>query len=89
MLFSAACHSSSLMSVPSVVSAFRGWSVRPSRAIMVSSTVISVEMSRASEPYRLSYCFSKAATTVRIMPSTLARVESMFSPETPAALIRS
>ena len=56
---------------------------------MFSSTVMSVEMSRASAPYRLSSCFSKAATMVRIIPSTLARVVSMFSPETPVPLIRS
>ena len=47
------CQSSSLISYsssPLPVWALKGWPVRPSRAIMVSSTVISAEISRASAP---------------------------------------
>ena len=85
-------HSSSLISLPSaflVVSASIFSPVSPSRAIMVSSTEISVEISSASLPKRLSSCFSKAVTMVPIIFSTRSKVLSIFSPLTPVPLMRS
>ena len=43
----------------------------------------------ASEPNRLSSCFSKAVMMVDIMPSTFCIVEVMFSPDTPCSPMRS
>ena len=52
-------------------------------------TVISVEMSMASAPNRASSCLSKAWTMVPIIRSTRCLVESMLSPDTPMASMRS